>query len=142
ERVVALPRVASQKSEPLPSKLTYATSALAGKAHFMSATLAAARDLRRNGKATVPIIICGHINLLPAALLARKICSGRIYLIIHGIDAWEPSRNPILNMSVKHIDDFIAVSSVTRHRFLRWSGLRQDQGMILPDCVDLSVFTP
>jgi glycosyltransferase involved in cell wall biosynthesis len=43
---------------------------------------------------------------------------------------------------VKHIDDFIAVSTVTRRRFLRWSGLRQDQGMILPDCVDLSIFTP
>ena len=35
ERVVAVPRVASQESEPLPPKLTYATSALGGKAHFM-----------------------------------------------------------------------------------------------------------
>jgi len=142
ERVVAVPRVASQKSEPLPPKLTYATSALGSKAHFMSATLAAARDLRPNGKSAAPIIICGHINLLPAALVARKICSGRVYLIIHGIEAWKPLRNPILNACVRQIDDFIAVSTVTRRRFLRWSGLRQDQGMILPDCVDLSIFTP
>ena len=142
ERVVAVPRVASQESEPLPPKLTYATSALGGKSYFMREVIRAARQLCANGKNSSPIIICGHINLLPAALLARKICSGPIYLIVHGIEAWKPLRNPILNISVKHIDDFIAVSTVTRHRFLRWSGLRQDQGMILPDCVDLSIFTP
>jgi asparagine synthase (glutamine-hydrolysing) len=140
ERVIAVPRVASEESEPLPSKLTYATSALAGKPHFMSATLSAAYQLQGNRKKT--IIICGHIHLLPAALTARTICGGQLYLIVHGVDAWKPSRNPILNACVPHIDDFIAVSTVTRRRFLRWSGLRQDQGMILPNCVDLSVFTP
>src|SRR4029077_11183516 len=53
-----------------------------------------------------------------------------------------PLQNQILNACVRYIDDFIAVSTVTRRRFLRWSGLGQDQGMILPDCVDLSIFTP
>ena len=142
DSVIAVPRVASEATGQLPAKLTYATSALGGKSHFMRTVIRAARQLCANGKNSSPIIICGHINLLPAALLARKICRGPIYLIVHGIEAWKPLRNPILNISVKHIDDFITVSTVTRRRFLRWSGLRQDQGMILPDCVDLSVFTP
>ena len=73
--------------------------------------------------------------------MARKICGGSLYLIIHGIEAWKPTRSPLLNLSVRHIDDFIAVSNTTRRRFLRWSRLRQDQGIILPDCVDLSIFT-
>jgi glycosyltransferase involved in cell wall biosynthesis len=142
DRIIAVPRVATEETGPLPPKLDYLTSALAGKAHFMSATLSAARELRSNGKTAAPIIICGHINLLPAALVARKICSGRVYLIIHGVDAWKPLRNSLLNACVRQVDDFIAVSTVTRRRFLRWSGLRQNQGMILPNCVDLSVFKP
>jgi asparagine synthase (glutamine-hydrolysing) len=140
ERVIAVPRVASEKSEPLPLKLTYRTSALGGKPHFMTATLSAANRLKGNRRQT--IIVCGHINLLPAALAARAICGGQLYLIVHGVDAWKPLRNPVVNACVSQIDDFIAVSTITRRRFLRWSGLRQDQGMILPNCVDLSVFTP
>jgi len=140
EQVIAVPRVASEKSEPLPLKLTYTTSALGGKPHFMTATLSAANRLKGNRRRT--IIVCGHINLLPAALAARAICGGQLYLIVHGVDAWKPLRNPVVNACVSRIDDFIAVSTVTRRRFLRWSGLRQDQGMILPNCVDLSVFTP
>ena len=88
------------------------------------------------------MILCAHINLLPAALLARRICRGRLYLIVHGIDAWQPTRDPIANACVRKIDDFISVSSITRRRFLQWSGLRQDQGVVLPNCVDLSAFTP
>jgi len=142
DRVMAIPRVASEKSEPLPPKLTYATSALGGKSQFIRAVLETARRFKKNQPQYNPIIFCGHINLLPAALMARKICGGSLYLIIHGIEAWKPTHSPLLNLSVRHIDDFIAVSNTTRRRFLRWSRLRQDQGMILPDCVDLSIFTP
>ena len=83
-----------------------------------------ARRFRKNQPKHNPIIFCGHINLLPAALMARKICGGSLYLIIHGIEAWKPTRSPLLNLSVRHIDDFIAVSNTTRRRFLRWSRLR------------------
>jgi len=141
DRVMAIPRVASEKSEPLPPKLTYATSALGGKSQFIRAVLETARRFNKNRPQHNPIIFCGHINLLPAALMARKICGGSLYLIIHGIEAWKPTRSPLLNLSIRHIDDFIAVSNTTRRRFLRWSRLRQDQGLILPDCVDLSIFT-
>ena len=78
DQVIAVPRVASEETEPLPAKLTYATSALGGKSHFMRAvTLRGAPTLCKREELAAPIIICGHINLLPAALLARKICSGR-----------------------------------------------------------------
>jgi asparagine synthase (glutamine-hydrolysing) len=144
ERIVAIPRIASGKTDQLPPKLTYVTDALAGKAHFMRAILAAACGLRANGSTPNgdPIVICAHINILPAAVLARGICGGPLYLIIHGVEAWKQTRNPIANACVRRIDDFISVSAVTRKRFLRWAGLRQDQGIILPNCVDLSAFTP
>jgi phosphatidyl-myo-inositol dimannoside synthase len=140
KHVIAVPRVATSEAGPLPPKLTYAISALAGKSQFVRAVISAARRLRRSR--TKPMIICGHINLLPTAIMARRICGGSLYLIVHGVDAWKPLRNRVVNRCVRLVDNFIAVSSVTRRRFLRWSGLRQDQGIVLPNCVDLSVFTP
>lgn len=118
-----------------------------------------ATNKRKNGKAdrdeksssssspvssldTPCIIICGHIHLLPAALLARKICGGTVHLIVHGIDAWQPSKNPLTNACVRRIDGFIAVSDVTKQRFMGWSRVPSDRGRILPNCVDLFSFTP
>jgi glycosyltransferase involved in cell wall biosynthesis len=103
-----------------------------------------AREVRRAAKTdgSVPVVISAHINLLPAAVLARRLAGGRLYLVVHGIDAWEPTRDPIANACTSQVDDFISVSSVTRRRFLRWSHLRQDLGVVLPNCVDLSAFTP
>ena len=33
-------------------------------------------------------------------------------------------------------------TNVTKRRFMRWSRLHDDQGVVLPNCVDLSAFTP
>jgi asparagine synthase (glutamine-hydrolysing) len=108
-----------------------------------SELLAPARSsASRSADGLRPIVICGHINLLPAAAAARWLTGGELYLIIHGIDAWQPTRDPIANFCVRYIDDFIAVSALTRRRFLRWSGVRQDHGIILLDSVDLSEFKP
>jgi asparagine synthase (glutamine-hydrolysing) len=143
EKVVAIPRLMQQDPGPLPPKIAYVTAALGGKQPFMWATVRAARELRASKVHRVPpVIICAHINLLAAALVARRITRGRLYLIVHGVDAWQPTRDPIANACVRRIDDFISVSSITRRRFLQWSGLRQDLGVVLPNCVDLSAFTP
>jgi asparagine synthase (glutamine-hydrolysing) len=140
ERVTVVPRIASQETGALPAKLTYVTSALAGKTHFVRSALQQAQQLRRDSRN--PVVICGHINLLPAAVAVCKLCGGQLYLIVHGIEAWKALHNRTVNACLRFVDHFIAVSSVTRRRFLRWSGLRQDGGMILPNSVDLAFFTP
>jgi glycosyltransferase involved in cell wall biosynthesis len=89
------------------------------------------------------VIICGHVNLLPAAFLTRRTFKGKpVYLIVHGVDAWQPTGSPMVNACVRRVDGFIAVSNVTRQRFSRWAKLRADQGMVLPNCVELSAFAP
>jgi glycosyltransferase involved in cell wall biosynthesis len=114
---------------------------LGGKRSYIRALLAAARELRASNPAR-PVIICGHINLLPAAVAARRITGGDLYLIVHGIDAWQPTRDPIANVCVRSVDDFLSVSAVTRRRFLQWCGLRQDLGVVLPNCVNTNIFRP
>ena len=138
--VAAIPRTAALATGALPEKLTYVAAALTGKKSFVRAVLNSARRMRH--RSAPPIILCGHINLLPTAVMARTICGGDLYLIIHGVDAWKPLRNSAVNYSLRYVTNFIAVSSVTRRRFLRWAPVRQDLGMVLPNCVDLNLFAP
>ena len=140
-QVIGMPRIMpSPSSEPLPPKLTYRCDALGSKRQFMQVLGKVARTLR--SCRPEPLIICGHVNLLPAAFAARRICGGRIHLVVHGIDAWKRTRNPLVNTCARRVDGFIAVSQVTKRRFAHWTGLRADQGMVLPNCVDLSTFQP
>jgi asparagine synthase (glutamine-hydrolysing) len=142
--VVALPRLMPNEPGPLPEKLRHITTGLTGKSSYVRTVIKMARELRSLARRenSLPVIISAHINLLPAAVLARHLCGGRLYLVVHGIDAWKPTRDPIANRCTSEVDDFISVSSVTRRRFLRWSHLRQDLGVVLPNCVDLSAFKP
>jgi glycosyltransferase involved in cell wall biosynthesis len=127
----------------IPSKITHITTGLGGKQSYIWTALKAAQKLRaarRHGLRA--IIICAHIHLIPAAITVRRITGAELYLIVHGVDAWQPTHDPIANAYLTEVDDFISVSAVTRRRFLQWSGLRQDQGIILPNCVDLAAFRP
>lgn len=143
QSVTAIPRLMPGEPGPLPPKLHYMHEALGGKRRFLSAVAREAVELRRSRPTGSPLVIfCAHINLLPAAIAIRRAAGGTIHLIVHGIDAWEPTEDKLVNSCVGRVDGFIAVSSVTRHRFQRWARLRADQGIVLPNCVDLAAFHP
>jgi glycosyltransferase involved in cell wall biosynthesis len=143
EKVIAVPRLMHENPGALPAKVIHVTAGLGGKQSYIWTVLKAARKFRAvRSRGLRPIVICAHINLLPAAVAVRRITGAELYLIVHGIDAWQPTRDPIANVCLGQVDDFISVSAVTRRRFLQWSGLRQDQGIVLPNCVDLAAFRP
>jgi len=128
---------------PLPEKLNLVREGLGGKRSFVIAAIQQARQLRRESDRLGFIsIFCGHINYLTLAVALQRICGGIVHLIIHGIDAWQPPNDPLVRPALKKLDGFIAVSHVTKTRFLGWSGLRFDQGVILPNCVNLDSFQP
>jgi asparagine synthase (glutamine-hydrolysing) len=137
KEVVAIPRVMNAEPGPLPPKLTYLTGALNSKSKFISTIMTVLFNRDR-----FDIVICGHIHLLPIAWLASVLAGARLVLIIHGIDAWRPTRNMVTNMLVKHIDAFISVSGLTKERFTEWSGVDADKGVVLPNSIDLSRFRP
>jgi glycosyltransferase involved in cell wall biosynthesis len=143
ESVTALPRLMPNAQEPLPSKLVYLASGLGGKQRYLKAVIRAAREFHETDRRGAKnLILCAHLHLLPLALLARRICGGDLHLIVHGVEAWQPSRNRLANACVRRIDGFISVSNLTKRRFMRWSRLRDDQAIVLPNCVDLSAFAP
>lgn len=143
EKVVALPRLMPAAPGPLPLKLDYDTAGLGGKGRYFRAAIQSAKEFHaKNQSGARPLVICGHINLLPVALAVRRICDGNLHLVVHGVDAWKPTPSRIANACVRRISGFIAVSNLTKRRFMRWSRLRDDQGVVLPNCVDVSAFGP
>jgi asparagine synthase (glutamine-hydrolysing) len=161
--VVALPRLMPSQPGILPPKLTWVTAGVGGKLRFIRAAIKLARSR------PFDLVICGHINLLPIAFLARHLSRNRfprtpqsevrtphsadhqlstkdyqlpLTLIIHGIDAWQPTRSPLVNRLAPKADAFVAVSELTRNRFLKWSRMPHERAFILPNCVELSKFQP
>jgi glycosyltransferase involved in cell wall biosynthesis len=138
ERVHALPRMIPELiHEPIPEIVVYDRTAAQGKAAFVSRLAAHAwRDRRVN------LVICGHIHLLPAAWLLARLRGVRLVLIIHGIEAWTPSRKRLANWLARRVDAFIAVSKYSAERFTQWSKRSMDRAFILPNCVDFDRFRP
>lgn len=135
DEIVALPRLASEELGTIPGKLTYLLNGIGGKLKYSLATLVAILTKR-----PFDLVICGHINLLPLAWLCSVITGGRLLLVVHGIDAWKPTGSWLANNLVDRIDFFISVSDFTRQKFCEWSGVEQDKGFILPNCIEVEKF--
>lgn len=136
EEVVAFPRLLLDSVGSLPERLSYRTESAAGKAAYLSTV---AKSMMRDGP--FDLVICGHLNLLPLAAVVAAATGATLLLVIHGIEAWQPRKfwPPWL---VQRADHVVAVSEYTKQRFLGWSKLPLDRAHVVPNCVDLSNFTP
>lgn len=148
----------------LPRKLTFRTDAAGSKFRYIRVLLRSllaevARTSRSAGSRTsqsgaasddptteqtsaFDLIICGHLNLLPIAALARKIAKVPLLQILHGIEAWQASASRLVRQSLKSITTLVSVSNFTLQRLLAWSGLHHLPSHIVGNCVDLSKFGP
>lgn len=134
--VTAIPQLAADPPGPLPEKLTYPTSGLAGKGSwFLRVGLAALSRSRFD------LIVCGHINLLPAAFAVQRFNRAPVALVIHGIEAWHRTGRRLTDRLAGAIDLLISVSQVTKSRFTAWTGA-DVPSVVLPNTVDMSYFTP
>lgn len=135
--VIAIPRRIVDYIDLLPNNLTYITSGLKGKLNYTFTVLQA---VKRNPK--FDLIVCGHINLLPFAYLLHLWVKMPMFLVLHGIDAWQPSPSWLANKLVQKVDGIISVSELTNKRFLNWAKLDSIKEFILPNTVSLECFTP
>jgi glycosyltransferase involved in cell wall biosynthesis len=139
ERVHALPRLIADpiKSRAIPEAVVYDRKAARGKTAFTARVL-----VNLVGPSQLNLVICGHINLLPAAWLASWLRGARLVLIIHGIEAWEPPRKLLIRQLARTVNAVISVSRVSAKRFADWSNVPLERAFILPNCVDLEQFQP
>jgi glycosyltransferase involved in cell wall biosynthesis len=139
ERVHALPRLIGLplENERLPECIVYDQRAARGKMAFLkSAWMHGWRADRVN------LVICGHLHLLSAAWMFARTHDIRLALIIHGVEAWTPTKHRIANQLASKVDSVISVSHFSATRFASWSGFSADRVFVLPNCVDLDRFKP
>jgi asparagine synthase (glutamine-hydrolysing) len=135
--LTAFPRLMPNPHGPLPAGLTFDVSGLGGKFQYGWAILRHVLSGRSYG-----LIVCGHINLVPLAWLLSKIERAPWLLVVHGIDAWQPTRNWLTNRLIGDANRVISVSDVTRRRLMAWSGLPLERFALLPNSIDLATFAP
>jgi phosphatidylinositol alpha-1,6-mannosyltransferase len=101
-------------------------------------TLRALRQARVLGKDDW--IFCGHLYMLPLAVLLSRFSGARIWLQLHGIEAWQ--RHAWSHrFSLQHVAFVTAVSRYTRRRFLAWAEVEPERVRVLPNTVS-EVFSP
>ncbi len=135
--VVAIPRDVVNPIEPLPDKLTFVTDGLGGKARFLVALA------RRMGKReSFDLVLCGHINLLAAALLAARRYRAPLVLWVYGIDVWNRPPGRAAALACAHIDGFGSISRITADRFESWAPVSRKKKWIVPNAIELDRYSP
>jgi phosphatidylinositol alpha-1,6-mannosyltransferase len=129
--VVAVPRRMSAAPETLPPKITYHPEGLSGQVSYIKAVI---RLLKEDSQ--FDLVFCGHLKLLPVAYLAKLITRAPLFLIIYGIDAWNPVRNGITKYLLPNIDFLVSISEITKQKFLQWSRLTKVKYFLLPNAVN------
>jgi phosphatidylinositol alpha-1,6-mannosyltransferase len=138
ERVYVLPRLIPQSiEETVPEAIVYDRRAAHGKLAF---TLRVAYQALYGNE--VDLIICGHMHLLPAAWPLARLKAARLALVVHGIEAWTPTPHRFANRFAQTVDAFISGSRYTAERFISWSKVPMERGVVLQNCVDLDRFKP
>lgn len=123
EEVIVIPRVVRTDLRGIPPKVTFFGNAARGPGHYIRA-IARARRVRPG------VVVCGHINLLP---VARAITRSPL-LMIYGIDAWKRPHSALRNRLLDRCAAVVAISELTRDRFLAWS-LYRGATHILPNAI-------
>ncbi|HLF97409.1 MAG TPA: glycosyltransferase family 4 protein [Methylococcaceae bacterium] len=136
--ILVFPRlVRSAIEETILSNIRFVDRGVTSKMGYVKTVLAHVIGDRK-----FDLLVCGHINLLPLCWLLSRWIGCPLALIIHGIDAWEPTGSRLVDRLAKRVDAVVAVSRLSLQRFCAWSGTNPDKGFILPNTVDLSLFTP
>lgn len=133
-RVDVLPRVAIASLGALPPKVHYDLSGLGGRLKFITAV--ANKSINSN----YDLIYNAHVNLLPAATLAKFISGAPTALAIYGIDVWE-DRGWLARMLVRsYVDSLLSISQVTLDRFQAWAKLPSDKLHLVPNAIHLDEY--
>lgn len=134
--VVAVPRLLHEAPGPLPARLTFPTAAAQGKLRYGWTVLQ--HLLRKRYDA----VVCGHIHLLPLAYFAARLQSAPLLLVVHGLEARQPTGRLLTDRLAARVDAFAAVSAFTKRQFTGWTGLPLARGTVVPNCIDQGAYGP
>lgn len=127
--IVVIPRNQPLPSEKIPDNVTFVSHAVGGKVSYIKAAL-------KYSKRNYDLVICGHINLLPLAVLLNIWLKAPLALMVYGIDVWQrPYR--LANQWLAYVDSIWSISSITLKRMNTWAKLTKTPCVILPNAIHL-----
>jgi phosphatidyl-myo-inositol dimannoside synthase len=135
EKVTVLPRLIRHAPEILPPRIELLEKAANSRVRYVSELVRVLSKRRR-----YDVVLCGHIYLLPLAVMASFILGTKHVLLIYGVDAWTPTGRRLSNRLVAHTDLVISISCFTKQRFLSWSTVRNNQVQLLPNAIHLEEY--
>ena len=129
EEIVVIPRNMPLPPDPMPSKVRFLPQAAGSKGRYI-------RMAMREARKDFDLVVCGHINLLPLAVLLNAYIRARLALMVYGIDVWQ-SPNALARQWLKKIDAVWSISAITRDRMNAWAGLPDERYVLLPNAIHL-----
>lgn len=82
------------------------------------------------------VIILGHLNLAPIAVLLKLIASKKkLVIICHGIEVFEPVSG-VKKKALQQADHILAVSSFTKQQLVTKQGLPNEKITVFPNTID------
>ena len=129
EEVVVIPRNMPLSPERIPKKVRFLSEAAGGKGRYVRTALGVARG-------RYDLVICGHINLLPLAVLLNSYIRARLVIMVYGIDAWQPPYT-FARCWLKNVDAVWSISAITRDRMNAWAKLPETKYALLPNAIHL-----
>ena len=128
EQVLVLARHGTTVTADLPMKVRL-LGISKGRLQFLArAALAVLRHPR------IDVIFCGHLFMLPLAVMLAMWCGASVWLQLHGIEAWQ-ARGGWTQRALARVSLITAVSRYTRRRFLQWAPISPDRVKVLPNTV-------
>jgi glycosyltransferase involved in cell wall biosynthesis len=135
-QVDIVPRVIAREVEPLPDRVVHHEAAAQSAPRFIAATLRLAL-----GSSSADWILCGHVNLLPIAIMAARISKAGIILASYGLETWYP-KSARTARQLRRVGALISISEHTLERMREWANLDAIPTFVLPNAVDLASFSP
>jgi len=138
DSVLAMPF--SKQAEPLPAlpaKVDYKPRGPGGKVAYLARVTRETLSLPR-----FDLILCAHVNLLVAGVMASVIHQAPLLVFVYGIEVWEPTPYRIVNTMIGRIDATASISAISRKRMDGWANLTDTPSYIIPNAIDAERFTP
>ena len=129
EEIAVIPRNMPLPSEPIPGKVRFLQQAAGSKARYI-------RVAMREARKDYDLVICGHINLLPLAVLLNLHIRAPLALMVYGIDVWQ-SPYLLARYWLKKVNAVWSISAVTRDRMNAWAKLPESNYALLPNAIHL-----
>jgi len=129
EEIVVIPRNMPLPAESIPGKVRFQSQAVGSKGQYVRVAMSQARS-------HFDLVICGHINLLPLAVLLNTYIRAPLALMAYGIDVWQPP-NAMARHWLKKVDAVWSISAITRDRMNAWAKLPESKYALLPNAIHL-----